>query len=352
MPTLQSVVAGIPGLAGYEAARQGNEQADISTIQQAGALQRILAGQRAAQQEQELRGVVAQAGGDPKRAIEALLRAGTPQSIELAAKLKGLVPEAPEQWSEPYQLGGATVQKNSVTGQIRQAVPRESQAVAAPPAVTPVTIQDPNDPTGAATVVIDARTNRTLGKGPKLTQTGTAEQKLVASMPQAKLRVDSMIQGIDRLSTAMAELEAHPGLPNITGTIMGRTPNITNLATGAQAKLDSIKSQIFQSSLLAMREASKTGGAVGNVSDREGDKLERTIAALDQTQGTPQFKEELKKARAQLQLSKELIQRAYDEQFGSVQRPTQPAGTPSASPLTPEEQRELDELRRRFGRGR
>jgi hypothetical protein len=65
-------------------------------------------------------------GGDPQRAIEALLKAGTPKSIELASKLKGLLPDkAAEQWSEPYNMGGAQVQKNLTTGQIRQAVPRE-----------------------------------------------------------------------------------------------------------------------------------------------------------------------------------------------------------------------------------
>lgn len=83
-----------------------------------------------------------------------------------------------------------------------------------------------------------------------------------------------------------------------------------------------------------MREASKTGGAVGNVSDREGDKLERTLSALDQAQGTPRFKEELKKAVEQVRLSKQLIQNAFEEQFGSVQ-PYQPGGggSPKADPL-------------------
>jgi len=98
----------------------------------------------------------------------------------------------------------------------------------------------------------------------------------------------------------LGELEKDPGLTNITGTIMGRTPNITNAATGAQGTLNKIKSNIFQNALQSMREASKTGGAVGNVSDREGDKLERTIAALDQAQGTQKFKDELIKARNQV----------------------------------------------------
>lgn len=148
--------------------------------------------------------------------------------------------------------------------------------------------------------------------------TARGQAKLAIGLPQARLRVASMTQNMDRLTDAMTELHDDKGLSNITGTLFGRTPNVTNVATGAQAKLNSIKSQIFQSSLQAMREASKTGGAVGNVSDREGDKLERTLAALDQAQGTDDFKAQLKKAIAQVKLSKELIQNAFDEQFGDA----------------------------------
>ena len=142
--------------------------------------------------------------------------------------------------------------------------------------------------------------------------------KLVAGLPQARLRTQSMVQNLDKLDEAMTALHDNPDLERITGTIAGRTPNLTNAATGAQTDLNSIKSQIFQSSIQAMREASKTGGAVGNVSDREGDKLERTLAGLDQSAGTPKFKENLKKAIAQVRLSKQLIQNAFDEQYGDV----------------------------------
>lgn len=194
-----------------------------------------------------------------------------------------------------------------------------------PPAVTPVTIADPNDPTGAGTIVIDGRTRQVLGQGPKLTQTGAADQKTAAGLPAARARVAAMDQNMTRLDQAMAELESDPGLTNITGSIAGRTPNLTNQATGAQAKLDSIKSQIFVSALQSMREASKTGGAVGNVSNREGDKLENTLAALGQAQSTEDFKKQLTKARQQLRLSQEIIKNAYDEQYGSMQPKAAPA---------------------------
>jgi len=88
-------------LTGYETARQGNLQADSTNIQQAGALQKLFAQQQAVQQERELQQVVAQAGGDPERAMKALLASGRPQAIELAAKLKGLMPKH----AEPQSIG-------------------------------------------------------------------------------------------------------------------------------------------------------------------------------------------------------------------------------------------------------
>lgn len=201
-----------------------------------------------------------------------------------------------------------------------EAQQRHAELMAAakgPGAVTPVTIADPKDPN--KTIVIDGRTNKVLGAGPKLTQTGAADAKLELGRPQAKLRTASMVQNLDRLDTAIDELDKHPGLSHITGTVAGRTPNLTNTATGAQAKLDSIKSQVFVSALQSMREASKTGGAVGNVSNREGDKLEATLGALSQAQSTDEFKAQLVKVKQQLKQSKELIQAAYDEQYGAEQ---------------------------------
>lgn len=84
-------------------------------------------------------------------------------------------------WGNPYPLNGVLVQKNSLTGEIKTAVSREPQVhinQAAP--VTAVTVQDPANPN--ATIVIDGRTGKQLGKGPKLTETGRSNFKQQAGM--------------------------------------------------------------------------------------------------------------------------------------------------------------------------
>jgi len=148
-------------------------------------------------------------------------------------------------------------------------------------------------------------------------KSGSERGQQIADQPQATLKTNLVIDNLDKLDSAITELSNAPGLSNITGPVAGRTFNITEAATNAQAKLDSIKSQTFVSALQAMREASKTGGAVGNVSDKEGDRLENTLAALGQAQGTEEFKKQLTKAQQQLRLSKQRIKQAYIDTYGT-----------------------------------
>ena len=62
----------------------------LQELQQVGVLQKILGQVQAQQEEQQLRGVLAQSGGDPAKAVQALLKAGSPKALELAAKLQGV----------------------------------------------------------------------------------------------------------------------------------------------------------------------------------------------------------------------------------------------------------------------
>ena len=61
------------------------------------------------------------------------------------------------------------------------------------------------------------------------------------------------------------------------------------------SQVESLKAQIFANELTAMREASKTGGAVGNVSDKDGDRLAGILGSLNTTMSPAQFKEQLGK---------------------------------------------------------
>ena len=115
------------------------------------------------------------------------------------------------------------------------------------------------------------------------------QNEMAADMTQLATSSDSM----SRLATAANQLLSHPGLPGIVG-IKGKLPNMPGgKAADAQALLETLKSQVGFSVLQAMRDASKTGGALGSVSDAEGRRLEANLAALDRAQSLEQFKASL-----------------------------------------------------------
>tara|TARA_R110000787_G_scaffold13301_3_gene41905 strand:+ start:1225 stop:2436 length:1212 start_codon:yes stop_codon:yes gene_type:complete len=57
--------------------------------------------------------------------------------------------------------------------------------------------------------------------------------------------------------------------------------NVSELASEINSRIKTLKINNFISTIAAMRAASKTGGAVGSVSERELDALEKAIMALD-----------------------------------------------------------------------
>lgn len=73
------------------------------------------------------------------------------------------------------------------------------------------------------------------------------------------------------------------------------------------AELDTLKSNIAFGELTAMREASKTGGALGQVSDREGQLLQSALGALSITQSPENFKLQLEKVKDSINRWRETV---------------------------------------------
>ena len=146
--------------------------------------------------------------------------------------------------------------------------------------------------------------------------------------------MQSSFADLDRLGTSANELLKHKGMEGITG-IRGAFPNIPGgAAADAEAKLATLKSQVGFGVLQAMRNASKTGGALGNVSDAEGKRLEANLAALDKAQSIDQFKESLAKIVEFSQGAKERLANAYGMKYGEkAQSPATKATFGTAEPM-------------------
>lgn len=133
--------------------------------------------------------------------------------------------------------------------------------------------------------------------------------------PVALAAVQSSLSGLDRLKSEAAAIYADPQLTRITG-MMSKFPNIPGSgATDVQARLETLKSQVGFAVLQAMRDASKTGGALGAVSDRENSMLQSNIAALDTTQSPEAFKAALKRIVDYADGAKDRLKTAYSNTY-------------------------------------
>jgi len=153
-------------------------------------------------------------------------------------------------------------------------------------------------------------------------------QKREAKYPAATAAVKETIATQDQLIKDLEDLKGHKGLDGMTGLVGGRTPNITSEAREAKAKFDKIMARGGFSELAAMRAASPTGGALGNISDTEGKYLRQAFAALDPTQDTKSFQKAIDDAIMELKGSRGRVQDAYDTTYDYR------AGTPQAAQST------------------
>lgn len=173
-------------------------------------------------------------------------------------------------------------------------------------------------------------------------------EKKQLKQADAKVRVDTVTADLDAVARQAQRLLNHPGLSSITGTVMGRAPLVTNEQIDADSLLETLKSQAFINALASIREASKTGGAVGNVTEREGDKLESFRGSLRRLQSTDQLKSVLQDIINYADERKALVRRAYEESYPEEGggAPAAPAPAAPARPAQPQAYKPLPDKNR------
>jgi hypothetical protein len=141
-------------------------------------------------------------------------------------------------------------------------------------------------------------------------------QKREASYPQATQSINGFETKSDQFIKDLEKLRDDPGLAKITGPLFGRTPSITREGSRAQATYDKIFAKGGFQALQDMRAASKTGGALGNVSNEEGRRLERSIVGgLDRTQNIADVKQGIDDLIDEIRVSKARMREAYDSTY-------------------------------------
>jgi hypothetical protein len=136
-----------------------------------------------------------------------------------------------------------------------------------------------------------------------------------ASYPKATSAINAFEAKTAKFERDIAELiENEKGLNEITGYLAGRTDLSAVSPEGrrALALFNTITAKGGFSELQDLRNASPTGGALGNVSNQEGKQLIDSFGALSRTQSGNDLRKSLATAQSDLQNLKQRMREAYD----------------------------------------
>lgn len=155
---------------------------------------------------------------------------------------------------------------------------------------------------------------------------GPADQKIQGALNQDTLGLQGATANFDRLATAANALKNMEGLKGITG-LRGAVPNIPgSAAADAQAALNTLKSQVAFGVLQEMRNQSKTGGALGAVSEKELMLLQNNLNALDNAQSYDALKTNLQNIVDYTEQAKDRMRGAYNMKHQGRRATDKPAG--------------------------
>jgi hypothetical protein len=128
------------------------------------------------------------------------------------------------------------------------------------------------------------------------TQAEMAAKQAAAEPEQRAQTLDSATTALRELDAAIKQTDQYPHMVAGTfGNVMKGIPG--SQATDVSKRLDVVKANIAFDKLQAMRRASPTGGALGNVSDKDMALLQSALGSLDQAQNPQQLLEGMRNVR-------------------------------------------------------
>jgi hypothetical protein len=140
-------------------------------------------------------------------------------------------------------------------------------------------------------------------------------QKREAALPQATSAIKGFENKSDSFVADLEKLRDHPGLNQITGIAAGRLPAISAEGRAAEALYDKVVAKGGFQALQDLRDASKTGGALGNISNQEGKQLTASFSAINRVQDAKDVKAAIDQAIADVQGAKTRMREAYDSTY-------------------------------------
>lgn len=155
---------------------------------------------------------------------------------------------------------------------------------------------------------------RVLGGG-KITPREQREINIRESRLAADIGLRTSIAESDNINSVIDEaLGQASGFTVGLGSLISVIPG--SPAADLQANLKTIQADAAFSALQNMRDSSKTGGALGQVSERELALLSSARAALEASQSPEQFKKNLRRYKQVRAKALENTKKAYKQEFG------------------------------------
>jgi len=182
---------------------------------------------------------------------------------------------------------------------------------------------------------------------------GAREGEEARRVRTEKKKIKNLVSGIDsvlgEIDSAINEAKESWSATGIPGAVTGVIPSTP--AYNLRKRIDVVKANIGFDKLQAMRDASPTGGALGQVSERELNFLQQTISALDPKMGDDLLIPALEKVQKHYENWKKTLEGEMPEDYANKSY-SEIMGLPTVS--TKEKPIELmneEELRKAAGLG-
>lgn len=162
-------------------------------------------------------------------------------------------------------------------------------------------------------VLVDPRTGRVIAQAPQAPgaelNTALRREELIAARQkneEAATSKEETVASMTDTIKAGEELLGHPGRISATGT-SGIIPSLPGgQARAFDAKLDTFKSSLFLPAVQQLK-------GMGALSDAEGKKLEKAVAALDPLMPEEEFEASLKQLLGKLKTSRDRLEKRKGE---------------------------------------
>lgn len=152
--------------------------------------------------------------------------------------------------------------------------------------------------------------------GPVEAERTIKEGKEEASRRLAATSAKNVLDTIDRLETMVSGESFLAPVTGFSGDLLSRIGGTP--ANDARNLVETIKANVQFDKLQALRDASPTGGAVGQLSDPEREAMGKTIQALEQSQTQEQFLTNLEAVKVQFADTVHGYSKMSEQQLESV----------------------------------